>query len=525
MRKRYLSVIFIFLVTAYLFPAQAQQPKTYTNPILFADFSDPDVIRHGDDYYMVASSFTCQPGIPVLHSRDLVTWRIVNYVYDSLPLERYRRPQHGQGSWAPSIRFHRGLFYVYFCTPDDGLFVATAKDPAGKWTLDLVQEVAGWEDPCPFWDEDGQAYLLRGRVGAGPAILHKMSADGKRLLDDGVLIHQDLTRQPVLEGFKFMDKRDGYYYFSAPAGGVATGWQSVFRSKNIYGPYEDKIVLNQGKTNVNGPHQGGLVETQTGEWWFIHFQDRGPYGRIVHLQPVEWKNGWPVMGADPDGDGIGEPVQTYRYPNVGKTFPEFVLQTSDEFGGQQLGLQWQWQAAPDKKWYSLTANPGSIRLFAAASSSFNGSVAYAGNLLLQKITAPSFTATTRLEFNARDNGERAGLVVAGNSSTFICLEKRPDGNSVALYESKRGTWQSIPKELASEKAAGNLVWLKVTVFNDATCSYAYSFDGKEYQKIGERYKFEAGGWIGAKIGLFCLTPSLVASNGYGDFDFFKVEKQ
>jgi len=404
----------------------------YRNPIIHADYSDPDVVRVGDDYYMVASSFTCQPGIPVLHSKDLVNWRIINHVYQSLPLERYRKPQHGQGSWAPSIRYHQGRYYVYFCTPEDGLFMAKTSDPAGYWELHQVQDVAGWEDPCPFWDTDGQAYLLHGRVGAGPAILHKMSPDGKRLLDGGRVIFQDPKRQPTLEGFKFMEKRDGYYYFAAPAGGVATGWQSVFRSKNIYGPYEDRIVLRQGKTTVNGPHQGGLVETQTGEWWFIHFQDKKAYGRIVHLQPVNWRDGWPVIGADEDGSGAGQPAPEYRKPNVGKNYPVEIPQTSDEFDGPALGLQWQWQAAPDKDWYSLSAKAGQIRLYAVPVPSFGGNLLYAGSLLLQKFPAPAFSVTTKLELHANAAGERAGLVVMGNDYTYICLEKRESGNNIAV---------------------------------------------------------------------------------------------
>src|ERR1700744_443794 len=339
---------------------------TYKNPIIYADYSDPDVIRVGNDYYMVASSFNCQPGVPVLHSKDLVNWTIISHVYDHLPLQRYQKMQAGQGSGAPSIRFHKGLYYVYFCTPEDGLFMASTADPAGKWNITLVQRVSGWEYPCPFWDDNGQAYLIHGRVGAGPAILHKMSADGKHLLDNGAIIYRDDKKQPTLEGFKFMDKRDGYYYFAAPAGGVGGGWQSVFRSKNIYGPYKDKIVLHQGTTNVNGPHQGGLVETQTGEWWFIHFQDKDAYGRILNLQPATWKNGWPVIGEDKEDSGVGQPVLTYKMPNVGKKYPATGPQTSDEFSSPALGLQWQWQAAPQAAWYSLTAHPGSVRLNAIA---------------------------------------------------------------------------------------------------------------------------------------------------------------
>lgn len=521
--------ILITLLCCLSFNAQAQvwMPDngngTYKNPIIYADYSDPDVIRVNDDYYMVASSFNCQPGIPILHSKDLVNWKIINYVYDRLPLQRYQKIQPGQGSWAPSIRYHKGLFYVYFCTPEDGLFMASSPDPAGKWTLNLVQDVANWEDPCPFWDDDGQAYLLHGKVGAGPAILHKMSADGKKLLDNGTQIYRDDKKQPTLEGFKFMDKRSGYYYFSAPAGGVATGWQSVFRSKNIYGPYEDKIVLQQGNTSVNGPHQGGLVETQTGEWWFIHFQDKDAYGRIAHLQPAIWKNGWPIIGDDKDGDGIGEPVLVHQKPNVGKSYPADGPQTTDEFSSPALGLQWQWQAAPQNNWFSLSARKGFIRLNAISNPTDSGSLFYAPNMLLQKFPAPAFTAVTKLQFNLAANGDRAGITVTGNYYTYLCIERRAKGNYLVIYEGKRENRKFLlPVKLLSLPVKSNTVWFKVAVDDNAMYTYAYSLDGITYNSIGQNYKAEKGTWIGAKIGLICLNPGLIKSSGYADFDFMRI---
>lgn len=497
---------------------------TYKNPILYADYSDPDVIRVGNDYYMVASSFTCQPGIPVLHSKDLVNWKIINYVYTSLPLQRYHKIQPGQGSWAPSIRYHKGVFYVYFCTPEDGLFMASTINPTKRWTLYHVQDVANWEDPCPFWDDDGQAYLLHGKVGAGPAILHKMSADGKRLLDNGKLIYQDNQKQPTLEGFKFMNKRNGYYYFAAPAGGVGTGWQSVFRAKNLYGPYEDKIVLQQGNTQVNGPHQGGLVQTQTGEWWFVHFQDKDAYGRVVHLQPAVWKNGWPVIGEDIDGDGTGQPVFVHTKPNVGKSYPADEPQTSDDFAQPTLGLQWQWQAAPINNWYSLTERKGYMRLKAISNPTDSGSLFYAPNQLLQKFTAPAFTAITKLQFNAAKQGDRAGLAVVGNYYTTLCVEKQPEGTHLVLFEGKRENRKYLmPVRILSVPVNSTTVWLKVSVNDKVLCQYAYSLNGTDFIKIGTEYPAEEGTWIGAKVGLFCLNPGLLPSKGYADFDWFRVE--
>jgi beta-xylosidase len=497
---------------------------SYKNPIIYADYSDPDVIRVGSDYYMVASSFNCQPGIPVLHSKDLVNWKIINYVYTSLPLQRYDKMQPGQGSWAPSIRYHKGLFYVYFCTPEDGLFMASASDPKAKWNLRLVQNVSNWEDPCPFWDTDGKAYLIHGLVGAGPAILHRLSADGKKLLDNGKQIYRDDKKQPVLEGFKFMDKRDGYYYFAAPAGGVGSGWQSVFRARNIYGPYEDKIVLQQGKTKVNGPHQGGLVQTQGGEWWFIHFQDKGPYGRILHLQPAVWKDGWPLIGSDEDHDGIGEPVASYKKPDVGKVYPAGAPQTSDEFSSSSaIGLQWQWQAAPQQNWYSLTARKGALRLFTVSNPTDSGSLFYAPNLLLQKFTAPAFTASTMLEFKPAGEGDRAGITVTGNYYTLLCLEKQRDGNHLVIYEGKKENRKFlIPKRVFNLPLAVSKVWLSVNINDKAMCRYSYSLDGKTFENAGTVYPTEKGTWIGAKVGLASLTPALTGSKGYADFQFFRI---
>lgn len=493
---------------------------TYKNPILYADFSDPDVIRTGDDYYMVASSFTCQPGIPVLHSKDLVNWKIINYVYRTLPFNRYEKPAHGQGSWAPSIRYHEGKYYVYFCTPEEGLFMATTSHPAKPWKLHHVQDVAQWEDPCPFWDDDGNAYLIRGILCGYPAIIHRMSADGTRLLDNGTTVYEDREENPVLEGFKMM-KRNGYYYIFAPAGGVAAGWQTILRSKNIYGPYEAKKVLQEGN-GINGPHQGGFVDTPSGEWWFLHFQDRDFYGRVVHLQPGGWKNDWPVMGIDINNDGIGEPVLSHKKPDIHIQGPSFQLQTDDEFNHPELGLQWQWQAAPQTNWYSLTANKGHIRLVTEHVPTEYGNLYYAPNLLLQKLTAPAFTAITKVNFNGVQTGEKAGLTIMGNKYSFICIQKTTNGNRIGLYEGGYENCGSIPLEIDGINIKEQPVWLKVEVSEKGLCRYAYSMDGASYNSFKHTFKIVRGRWIGAKVGIFCLNPNIVKSNGYADFDFFRL---
>lgn len=517
-------------------PASAQWTAdlgdgTYRNPIIHADYSDPDVIRVGDDYWMVASSFTHFPGIPILHSRDLVNWQIAGHVYDRLPLDKYDRPVHGEGSWAPALRYHDGMYYIYFCTPYDGLFVARATDPRGPWELTQMLEVAKWEDPCPFWDDNGDAYLVHSIHRGGPAVIHRMSDDGLRLLDNGTVVYNDQKTNPILEGMK-MHKRDGWYYIFAPAGGVSTGWQTVLRSRSIYGPYEARRVMEQGSSPINGPHQGGLIDTPDGnEWWFIHFQGKGAYGRVIHLQPARWtSDGWIVIGDDPDGDGIGNPVLTHAKPHIPSAsgVTPSGPQTSDEFSSTRQSLQWQWQAHPRDRWYSLTARPGYMRLYAETCPSEHGNLYFAGNLYLQKLPAPSFTATTCVETAFTTPGERAGLIVMGNEYSYIAVINDTSGRRISVVTGKNDKYAVKPKERASAAIPADVsqqapVWLRVQLIDDHTCRYAYSLDGNNFTPLGPDCPVVAGTWVGAKTGIFCSSPNVVPSDGYADFDYFHIE--
>lgn len=523
---KFISFLLVFIFMAGLNATAQWEPDQgngkYKNPIIFADYSDPDVIRVKDDFYMVASSFNCMPGIPVLHSKDLVNWEIIGHVYEKLPLEKYNKPVHGHGSWAPSIRYHNGLFYVYFCTPHDGLFMATSKDPAGEWELNFVEEVELWEDPCPLWDDDGNAYLVRGKLRADIIYLHRMSPDGKKILDNGTIIYNDIKKQPVIEGPKII-KKDGYYYILAPAGGVPTGWQTVLRSKNIYGPYEDKIVLQQGNTKINGPHQGGLIELKSGEWWFLHFQDNGVSGRIVHMQPVEWKDGWPFMGKDINNDNIGEPVAEYTKPDVGKNYPVAIPQTTDEFNKNKLGLQWQWHANPKSEWSSLTESPGNIRLYSVKNHTQNGNLWFVPNLLLQKFPAPSFTATTKITYKPDKLNEKSGLIVMGKKWAFLAFTKTEEGLELGMYKGSYFQGSDQTEKIESVITEKNFCSLRVSVDDKNICTFSYSFDGTEFIPIGKEFTAVPGVWIGAKVGIFNINPNINESKGYADFDWFRVE--
>lgn len=374
---------------------------TYTNPILYADYSDPDVIRVKDDYYMTASSFNCVPGLPVLHSKDLVNWQIVNYALEKqIPEAVFDIPQHSKGVWAPSIRFHKGEFYIYWGDPDFGVYMVKTKDIYGKWEKPvLVMTGKGIIDPCPLWDGEN-TYLVHGWAGSRAGInslltINKMNAEGTAVLDEGQNVFDGHDRHHTMEGPKLY-KKDNYYYIFAPAGGVETGWQVAMRSKNIYGPYEDKIVLEQGSTTINGPHQGAWVMASDEKSWFLHFQDQGVYGRVLHLRPMEWKDGWPIIGKDYDGNGVGEPILSGAKPVIGNNLPIAHPVESDEFDNGKPDLQWQWYANPSIKWSAQIPGTAYLRLF-TISQKEEPNLWNVPNLLLQKLPAPNFTATTKVK--------------------------------------------------------------------------------------------------------------------------------
>jgi beta-xylosidase len=485
----------------------------YQNPVLFADYSDPDVIRVGSEFYMVSSSFHYMPGIPILVSKDLVNWKILGHVFDRFDFDptydMINGDRYGAGCWAPTIRYHDGRFWVYFSTPQEGIFMSTAKSAAGTWSpLVQVKKVAGWEDPCPFWDDDGKAYLVHSVLGAGPLILHRMRADGTGLLDDGVTIANDPEKLPVLEGPKLYKMR-GYYYIFAPAGGVEKGWQEVLRSRNIYGPYEHRKVLEQGETAINGPHQGAYVETFGGQPWFVHFQARGPYGRVFWLEPTMWSDNWPVIGEAANGSAIGHPILTWDKPNIKNKAVIQVPQTSDEFNSKKLGLQWQWNHNPDDSKWSLTQRPGYLRLKAAPADS----LFHAHNTLTQMLADPTLTVTASLDSSKMADGQRAGLCIFGNPPEWIGVEQTGGKQRIACFTSDQ--------EKQGPPVGGQDIRLQADIVN-GIANFAYSLDGKTYIPFGDHIVLKFSWWKGARPGLFSynLSTQTNKSLGSADFDWF-----
>ena len=505
---------------------------TYKNPILNADYSDPDAIRVGDDFYLVSSSFEDVPALPILHSKDLVNWSIIGHaLLKQPPYEHFSVPRHGDGVWAPAIRYHNGLFYIYYPDPDFGIYVVTATNVAGPWSKPLlVQAGKGLIDPCPLWDNNGQVYLVHAFAGSRAGIksiivVEKMNKEGMQVIDDGKIVYDGHEQDPTIEGPKLY-KRNGFYYIFAPAGGVSTGWQLVLRSKNIYGPYERRVVMQQGSTPVNGPHQGAWVTTQTNEDWFLHFQDKDAYGRVVHLEPMKWKGNWPIIGIDKNNNGVGEPVLLYKKPNVGKTYPITTPTESDEFNEDRLGLQWQWMANPQPTWYFTDPAKGVLRLFSAKTPDSANNLWDVPNVLLQKFPAEEFTATTKMSFhpNEKLENEKAGLAIMGLSYACINLVSEKDGIYLVYSVCKDAYKRNKPNETVISKVNDGTIYLRVKVLQGAVCTFSYSFDGKSFKEVRSEFKAEPGRWIGAKIGIFCTILDQTNDSGYANFDWFRIEK-
>lgn len=514
----------------------------YRNPVLHADYSDPDVCAVGEDYFLTASSFNCTPGLPILHSKDLVNWKIVNYALKKVePVEYYNEPRHGKGVWAPSIRFHGGMYYIYWGDPDFGIFMVKTRDPYGEWDAPvLVKAGKGMIDPCPLWDDDGRVYLAHAWAGSRAKFnsvltVCELNKEGTKVISDPVLVFDGNDGvNHTIEGAKFY-KRNGFYYLFAPAGGVVSGWQLVMRSKDVYGPYEARIVMAQGKTDINGPHQGGWVDTPAGESWFLHFQDKGAYGRVLHLNPMKWVNDWPVIGVDKDGDGCGDPVSRYRKPKTGKTYPIETPVESDEFDTRKLGLQWEWHANYQDV-FGFTTNMGYVRIYGHELSPHFKNFWEVPNLLMQKFPAEEFTATAKLKVSAKDDGQLSGLIIMGWDYSWIGVEKQGEKfllKQAVCKDAEQDNLEQVSTLAVLEPSrkfeAGLFpnyereIYIRVHVDKGAYCRFSYSLDGKKFTEAGTLFKARQGKWIGAKVGMFSVTPH-GKERGWVDVDWFRVEK-
>ena len=516
---------------------------TYTNPVINADYSDPDVCvgASGEDYYLTASSFQCVPGLPILHSKDLVNWEIINYALGNLYegdeelLKHFSTPQHGAGVWAPSIRYHDSWYYIYWGDPDFGVYMVKTQDPAAKWEKPLcVIKGKGYIDTTPLWDDDGRCYLVNGWANsrskfASVLTVREMSPDGTKAIGQPVIVFDgNGTENRTCEGPKFY-KRDGWYWIMCPAGGVPTGFQLAMRSKSPFGPYEHKIVLAQGKTAINGPHQGGWIHTKAGKDWFLHFQDKGAYGRVVHLNPVDWSSGWPIMGKN------GEPVTTYKKPTTNSQYPINNPVESDEFNNTTIGKQWQWHANYDEKFGVPTAF-GTFRIYTYKLSQGWKNFWEVPNLLLQKTPSDTFTVTTKLRMTSKADGQFGGLIMMGLD--YSALVVRRIGLSFELVQmtchaADKGNAQTENliaklKPTAVDKTdykpgIHEDIYLRLSV-KDCKVRFFWSQDGKRYSSCGDEFQMKEGKWIGAKFGYIAAETDPICDRGWVDADWIRVSK-
>ena len=543
--KKLLSTLILLPVAAFAqYKSLVWSPDngngTYTNPVINADYSDPDVCvgPSGEDYYLTASSFQCIPGLPILHSKDLVNWEIAGHALTSLYegdealQQHFSTPQHGAGVWAPSIRYHNGEYYIYWGDPDYGVYMVKTKDPAGKWDTPVcVIRGKGYIDTTPLWDDDGRCYLVNGWANsrakfASVLTVRELSADGTRAIGQPVIVFDgNGNENHTCEGPKFY-KRDGWYWILCPAGGVPTGFQLAMRSKSPFGPYEHKVVLAQGKTAINGPHQGGWIHTKYGEDWFLHFQDKEAYGRVVHLQPVDWSSGWPIMGKK------GEPVVTYQKPRSSSSTIVNPVE-SDEFDFPTLGKQWQWQANYDEK-YGVPTAFGTFRIYTHKLDEGWKSLWEVPNMLLQKTPADKFTVTTKLRMTSKADGQFGGLIMMGLDYSALVVRRigqefqlvqmtckgadKGKQQTESLIATLKPTWED---KTEYRPGIHEDIYLRLAV-DDSKLRFSYSADGKKFTECGEEFQMKEGKWIGAKFGFVAAESDPKCDRGWVEADWIRI---
>jgi beta-xylosidase len=484
---------------------------TFTNPLIFADYPDPDVIRVGEDFFLASSSFTDAPGIPICHSRDLVNWRVIGHVYDRLPSSNPAYSMtDGQvayrgGSWAPSIRHHKGVFYVAYCMPNEGFFLARSSKPEGPYEVTWFGGVELY-DPGLLFDDDDRVYVVHG---ANDIFITELTPDARAIAVRPRLLYSTAYGTP-LEGshaYKF-----GGCYYICNTSRAYNGIQIVYRSKQLHGPYESRLLTADDMNYAGaGLHQGGFVDLPNGDLWFCLFQDRDYVGRVPVLTPVTWTDGWPTLG---NPDNYSKIAVTWKKPAVAQISAPSATEGSDEFDSASLGLAWHWNHNPDDSRWSLSARPGWLRL----GSSFGSDLLHARNTLTQKITGGGCTATTLVDTSALLPGDLAGICILGFPHAFIAVERTAEGRRfVVVNDTRRVAETSL---LSAETA-----WLRADADANGVARFAYSLDDESFTSLGDELvmQFSVKSFLGNKFGLLCFNPVVGAACGHADFDYLRYD--
>ena len=528
-------ILVMLLITCALFTvAQNSKPKeistkwgdqgngTYCNPILPSDYSDIDAIRVGADYYAISSTFQYSPGVVVLHSNDLVNWEILSHVVDDITimtpeLNWDKMNRYGKGIWAGSIRYYKGRFWVYFGTPDDGFFMSSATNPAGPWEpLHSFWKVKGWDDCCSFCDDDGQLYFVATNYALDTGNnkkynihLFKMTPDGKSLIPESDSIIHQSSGSEANKLYKI--KGIYYHYFSE----VKKEGRVIMmeRSKNIYGPWEIKQLNHVTKNTDREPNQGGLLQTEKGDWYFFTHHGSGGYweGRVASLLPVTWINGWPIIG-EVGTDTIGNMVWSGKKPI--KSTTSLKIQTDDDFNVPKLSVQWEWNYQPRKDKWSLRDHPGFLRLYAfqpIKPEDTKRVLFRAGNTLTQRcFRTTKNEVTTKILIGNMSEGQYAGLThYALTYSTFGV--KMLNGIKTLVYDNNGNVTEGMI-------LTGSEIWLKSFWDFDGISKYSYSLNGKTFIEVDGTYQLSWGNYRGDRIGIFNFNTT--TDKGYIDVDWF-----
>lgn len=485
---------------------------TFRNPVLPADYSDIDCIRVGSDYYAISSTFQYSPGMIVLHSRDLVNWTIVGHVTDDLTrigpeLNWDKMDRYGRGIWAGAIRHHAGKFWAYFGTPDEGYFMSTAERPEGPWTpLHALMREPGWDDCCPFWDDDGQGYFVGTHFKDGyKTYLFKLTEDGRELVPESkLLINEGLHREA-----NKLFKKDGWYYhfFSEHVHGIGR-YVMMQRARSITGPYSERRQLAHAQREFREPNQGGIVQTEAGDWWFFTHHGTGEWeGRCASLLPVTWVDDWPVIGAV-GGDGLGTMVWQTRKPL--QAGPPQVPQTDDDFNATALGVQWEWNYQPRPGFWSLAERPGWLRL-RAFKPLRPDDLRSAGNTLTQRVfRARANTATARFDVSGLTDGQVAGLTLFGRSPGTIAVRR---AGEVVSLEMTTGAQRTTGAVLDASTVDFRAEWGL-----DGLARFSFSTDGERFTPLGGEHRMTWADYRGTRLGLF--TYNNEGEAGHVDIDTF-----
>jgi len=488
-----------------------QGDGTYRNPVLPSDYSDIDCIRVGSDYYAISSTFQYSPGMVILHSRDLVNWKILNHVITDVTqmgseFNWDHMNRYGKGVWAGAIRYHDHRFWVYFGTPDEGYFMSTAAHPAGPWEpLHQTLKAGGWDDCCPFWDDDGQGYLVGTCFKDGyKTTLFKLTSDGRDIIPDSGRVINEGMRREANKLYKF---KDLYYHFFSEFDSRKGRYIMMQRSRNIDGPYTEIKQLSHAQKKFKEPNQGGIVQAEQGDWYFFTHHGSGSWeGRCNSLLPVTWVEGWPIIGRVGD-DGIGTMVWSGKKPVPDA--PISLPQTSDEFAHPTLSPQWEWNHQPRKDKWSLTERPGWLRLHAFKPLR-QDDLFKAGNTLTQRcFRTSSNEVTVKLDLSAMADGQKAGL--CHYAKTHSALGVTQQGATRKLEYKLNG------QIILGPVLTGNTLWIRSFWGLDGQSQYAYSRDGKSYKEFGEPYSLSWGHYRGDRIGLFSYNNK--TADGYVDVDY------